>query len=192
MSRWIYGYESRGFRSLTDRELRDLERAAKRANRVTRWTAISSILLGAISLMSIAALASEPRFAFPVFIGLVVAFLWLFSRVAPCESRTLLYRRAIRIQEVEIFERSEVPERVRFLVGRDHLGDDDETGVESDQPSESNSYWLKEEKFISQLLKHRGEVPQTIETVGRDGIVLLVQGKLVQRVILSPLVTVED
>ena len=192
MARWIFSYQSRGFRSLTDQELRDLKRASQRASMVTRWTAVSSALLGGISLMSIAVLASEPRFAFPVFIALVIGFLWLFSRVSPCEARTLLYRRAIRVREVEIFEKAEAPDQVRFLLGKDDWSDNDEEDNEPEESVISTSYWLKEEKFISQLQNESGEVPKIIETIGRDGVVVVVQGNIVRRVISSPLVTVND
>ncbi len=190
MARWIYGFESRGSRSLSDQELRELRRVALRASLVTRLVAVASVLLGGISLISIAVLASEPRFAFPVFIALVVAFLWLFSRVNPCEAKTLLYRRAIREGQVEIFEKSVVPDQVRLLVGKDKWADE-----EDDEPGKSgaaNDYWLKEEKFLSQLQKEVGQMPQTIEAIGRDGVILLVQGKVIQRVIASPLITLSD
>lgn len=197
MSRWMFSYRSTGFRSLTDRELQEIGSQYRRARWATTLVALGTVLMGAACLIGIGLATERPSVGVPIFIGVVIAFLWVFSRVSVFEGRHLLYRRAIRVREVEIFERSAVPDRVRILLGKalEQPAEDDGDSVDQltgEDSVSSSRYWYREEQWFSHLIKQNGSLPSTFETVGRDGVVLLIDGKIMKRPVEASIVTVDD
>lgn len=148
--------------------------------------AVLSILFGVACPLS-TTLAADSHWGWDVFIGTMLCFLgclWLGGRASKLE---LLYDRAIRSREVEIFEAAPITDAVRltYSKGTFETNETDEGVIEGD-------LWEGEEAVVKKLTKIAGAPVDRIECVGTDAAVLVVGGRIVNRVINLPVAVVKD
>ena len=190
MAQWVYSYRCEGSRSLTDREQTAIRQSMRRCLFYVWLLALSSILLGIGMLVSISVFAVEGKWGFAAFVAVVAVFLYVFSRVSVMDRSRLLYRRALRRQQIETFVRSDAPESVRAVLSRS--GDEEDLDVEVTGDRGWPMFWESEERLLSKLTKICGKVPDRIELLAKDGVILIVEGSVVRQVINVPVVSVEE
>jgi len=189
MTRWVFSYRVEGSRTLSDLELETL-RQFERLSFIKVWlTALASILMGIAMLISISIFAVQMPWGMVGFVAVVAGFLWVFSRVSVIDRSRLLYKRAIRRKEVETCVREEAPDTVRAILSRS--SDEEETEAKLEGDLDWRLFWEAEERFFKRLTRVNGKLPDRIELLKGDGVVLLVDGSIIRDVMNVPVVSID-
>jgi len=177
MSRLVYSYLSHGYRRMTDAELQSVVDRVGRQRLTTALLFVGTVCLGLLTLLSVVIAAGSAWLGWSMFAGSLVAFLWMFALLGSADRTRMLYGRALRTKEVERFELDNPPDEVREFYDRRAVHDD--VGVETGE----NLFWLEEEVLFRHLKRQVGEIPRSFESLGHDGVVLLINGRVATKVI---------
>lgn len=175
MSRWVYAFESRGNRALTQAELDGMRQAQRRAVLAATLGTIRTVAFG-VGIFAGVVLATEIGWrGWAIALAALIGFCASLNKANNDHARVLLYTRAVRVGRVEDFAYSEAGVDVRELYAADGL----------DPANRDKPYWEAEEEFMGRLTKAAGAFPSTLSTIEQDGAVLLIDGRLSRHVLTA-------
>ncbi len=187
--RWIFGFRYTETRRLSERELDQARGLASRFSSYRYLRGALAVFLGIDFFFGIALLAGEKHWwAWFVLIGSFVGFFWALSWASAAESTSLLYRRLVRVGEIDEYVRTGRDDRVRRAYRRSHqLMEDSE-----DEDYVLEPFWKAEEKFEERLLKRVGSAPAIIWTPAGDDVLVRADDAWVSAVYDVPVITLGD
>jgi hypothetical protein len=174
--RWIFGFKRVGTRELSDRERDEFRRRARSLSIQAYCRALVPVFCGCVGLFSIAIAASPNAWGWVLFVAGWIAFFWTLGWAGKAGRLALLFRRAARVGKVDLYERAERTSEV-WTAHRRGAADAEEA------PSQPEIYWEADENFEESIGKELGRQPVQIATPLNDEVLILIEDRIVNRVI---------
>lgn len=172
---------------MTTDEIVQLQGMAKKLLRQRYIRGAVPVLLFLVAVTGIAIAADGRRWAWLIVVGGTIAFFFGLNWANQAETLGLLFRRSLRVGKVDHFERSIAPISVRRAYGA--LAEiEDEDGP----AGPVGDYWLNEERFEERIAKVVKRQPERFETPIDDDVILMIDGRWVNKIINAPSVSCES